>query len=317
MKQSICNCALVLAKWLIVTSVTARAAITVGHVDNFQDGTTQVWRVGQLSQYPENAANAGPQGAGDHALHTTNAQSGSKFRLIVLNEDTQAFPGAANWEGNWTAAGVTQVSMDIRNPGTVAGATALTMRLGIAGPGGAGAFGDVYITKGIVVPTDNQWHAVTFEVLPADFKAAGSGTDVIAALADVTQFRIFNSPAEEFLGSDAPNSFYLDNIRAIGTPARLAGDYNGNGTVDAADYVLWRATLGEQVTPGTAADGTGPMGQPDGVVNALDYEFWRTRFGNAGPAAIDGLEVLAVPEPTCSLLLVGLIVPVSLSFRRF
>jgi signal transduction histidine kinase len=47
--------------------------------------------------------------------------------------------------------------LDVRNPGTVSGATDLTMRLGIAGPGGASAFGDVYITDGISVPRDNQW----------------------------------------------------------------------------------------------------------------------------------------------------------------
>ena len=46
----------------------------------------------------------------------------------------------------------------------------------------------------------------------------------------------------------------------------VAGDYNHNGTVDAADYAVWRK--GD-----LAADGTGPGGTPDGTVNALDYNF--------------------------------------------
>ncbi len=70
--------------------------------------------------------------------------------------------------------------------------------------------------------------------------------------------------------------------------AAVAGDYNGNGTVDAADYVLWRDTLNQNVTAGTGADG-----DASGTVDGADYDFWRARFGNiagAGAAA-------AVPEP--------------------
>ena len=48
----------------------ALAEITVGHVDDFQDGTTQHWRIGQPNPFPKNVANAGPQGMGDHALFT-------------------------------------------------------------------------------------------------------------------------------------------------------------------------------------------------------------------------------------------------------
>ncbi len=54
----------------------------------------------------------------------------------------------------------------------------------------------------------------------------------------------------------------------------LAGDYNRDGTVDASDYVLWSDTRGQNVTPGTGADGV-----DDGVINTLDYAFWKTHFG--------------------------------------
>ena len=46
------------------------------------------------------------------------------------------------------------------------------------------------------------------------------------------------------------------------------GDYNKNGVVDAADYVLWRK--GD-----LAADSNG-----DTVVDQTDYDFWRANFGN-------------------------------------
>jgi hypothetical protein len=53
------------------------------------------------------------------------------------------------------------------------------------------------------------------------------------------------------------------------------GDYNLDSVVDAADYTVWRDTLGSSVTPGTGADGDN-----DGTVDQSDYDFWRARFGN-------------------------------------
>lgn len=76
-------------------------------------------------------------------------------------------------------------------------------------------------------------------------------------------------------------------------PAPVAGDYNGNGKVDGADYVLWRngGPLANEVdTPGT--------------VNAADYTEWRARYGNP-PGS--GAGSSAIPEPaTMSLFILGL-----------
>lgn len=80
------------------------------------------------------------------------------------------------------------------------------------------------------------------------------------------------------------------------------GDYNGNGFVDAADYVVWRNTQGQNVTPGTGADGSG-----NGNVGSEDYTHWRSRFGMAaasgGGTSLDGISA-AVPEPAGILLVV-------------
>lgn len=69
----------------------------------------------------------------------------------------------------------------------------------------------------------------------------------------------------------------------IGSPGRvfLAGDFNLNGSVDAADFVLWRKTLGS--TTDLHADQSGPsVGVPNGVVDQADYSFWRANFGAVG-----------------------------------
>jgi hypothetical protein len=60
----------------------------------------------------------------------------------------------------------------------------------------------------------------------------------------------------------------------------LPGDYNFDGIVNAADYSVWRNTLGS--TTDSRADGTSATtpGAPDGVVDELDYAFWKANFGN-------------------------------------
>jgi glucose/arabinose dehydrogenase len=79
----------------------------------------------------------------------------------------------------------------------------------------------------------------------------------------------------------------------------LRSDYNGNGEVDAADYVLWRELAG-QSGGGLVADGTGPNGIPDGVVNDWDRSFWQANFGTsiANGTAVGRINV---PEPTTAI----------------
>ena len=83
------------------------------------------------------------------------------------------------------------------------------------------------------------------------------------------------------------------------------GDYNADGAVDAADYVLWRKTLGD-AGAALPADGNG-----NGVVDAPDFDYWRARFGDViGTGA--GAVTAAVPEPAAAmLLLVGVVLPLS------
>ena len=93
----------------------------------------------------------------------------------------------------------------------------------------------------------------------------------------------------------------FDTAPDTGTP----GDFNGDGTVNLADYTLWRDNLG-------AADESSLMNNGDGLngVDAGDYAFWKARFGNTG-ATLQAPGVAAVPEPATGALvratLVGLL----------
>ncbi len=86
-------------------------------------------------------------------------------------------------------------------------------------------------------------------------------------------------------------------LTIIRTNAATSPDYNDNGVVDAADYVLWRHTLGQAVTPGSGADGNN-----SGFVDQPDFDLWRANFG-VGSGSGASLHLNAIPEPTTSLLL--------------
>ncbi|MEX0613058.1 MAG: choice-of-anchor Q domain-containing protein, partial [Pirellulales bacterium] len=68
-------------------------------------------------------------------------------------------------------------------------------------------------------------------------------------------------------------------VQPIIVPPDLLGDYNQDGSVDAADYVVWRKTLGTTgVVPFSGADGNG-----DGDITEADYGVWTANFGDALP----------------------------------
>jgi hypothetical protein len=84
---------------------------------------------------------------------------------------------------------------------------------------------------------------------------------------------------DDFVGNHAESGLYalLVGVAGEDEPPLLAGDFNADGTVDAADYVVWRENEGT-------------------LYDQDDYNDWRTNFGRS----IDGPPAGAlapVPEP--------------------
>jgi hypothetical protein len=63
--------------------------------------------------------------------------------------------------------------------------------------------------------------------------------------------------------------------------AGVPGDYNNDGAVDAADYVVWRKT---------------------GINGPTGYDTWRTNFGEPGGSGSGASENATVPEPSTFVL---------------
>lgn len=72
---------------------------------------------------------------------------------------------------------------------------------------------------------------------------------------------------------------------ALSIAVALAGDYNDDGAVDAADYTVWRDA--RATTYAIEADGN-----LDGIIDGLDYQLWADNYG-----ATRGRGSMATPEP--------------------
>ena len=75
----------------------------------------------------------------------------------------------------------------------------------------------------------------------------------------------------------------------------LFGDYNDDHVIDAADYTVWRNTIG---TDGTLLNDFSPE-----YVDEDDYLYWKSHYGDSSFPGGGGLAGALIPEPTTIALL--------------
>lgn len=92
-------------------------------------------------------------------------------------------------------------------------------------------------------------------------------------------------------------------------PARPPGDYNGDGTVDAADYAVWRKNLGSMTHLNADGDFSGTVAPPD-------YQLWRANYGLNGGSGSVASPSVAIPEPASCLLCAASFVTMFVGMRR-
>jgi hypothetical protein len=143
-----------------------------------------------------------------------------------------------------------------------------------------------------------------------------NGLDIVAS---VMAHEIGHNLGLNHVGSDQPNlmspsgdteqlnSSQIDIARsssfARAFSAPLAGDYNDDGAVNAADYVVWRKSY-NQVASSLPADGNS-----NGRIDDGDYTVWRSNFGRSGAAGLAAtlvgegqFQFAAAPEPSSAWL---------------
>jgi hypothetical protein len=120
--------------------------------------------------------------------------------------------------------------------------------------------------------------------------------------------RLFNEGDEtgQYTHELLVSSFYFadrdlspSEIFALGGPTAggifesiFVGDYNSDGVVNAADYIVWRNSFGQTGT-GLPADGNGNQ-----EIDADDYTLWKSHFGQTMGSGGLTSPTATVPEPS-------------------
>ncbi len=254
---------------------------------------------------------------------TVTVAGGSTLTLgaVALQGNTLTKEGAGELQINGTSAGST--GSVVVNAGTLSGE-------GTVGSGGGG----VLVSTGATVApgtstgtltVDNSYQqsaGATLSIQVEGTSASGlfdvlavNGAAQLNGLLDVTleggfspsitdTYTILTTTGGLFdqgidLTSSLPAGFSAlingNNLDLLFTATGFDADFNGDGAVDAADYTIWRDSLGATgIDPFDLGDANG-----DSMVDGVDYDIWKTSFGSA-PA--NGAASSLVPEPISAML---------------
>ncbi|MEX2307915.1 MAG: hypothetical protein WD738_10005 [Pirellulales bacterium] len=144
----------------------------------------------------------------------------------------------------------------------------------------------------ISIPSGTPETTVTVEIPLSLFTAYPTGEPLLenGFLEGTNSLRIGLST-----NTDGAQIYQIDNFRLISLASEgLPGDYNDDGKVDAADYVVWRKNHG--------TSNTLPNDPHGGTIGTDQYNTWRANFGSMAGGA--SLSQAAVPEPASLTLLI-------------
>jgi hypothetical protein len=188
---------------------STEASVSLGTMDTFEDGTTQGWFAGIGASPPvppHVVATGGPGGADDaYLLVTAQGGIGPGSRLNTMN--------VSQWAGNYTAAGISTIEMDVSN----FGATTLTVRLLFANPSGGLPTAVAVTNAAAVLAPGSDWAHVVFPIDVGSLTPA-AGT-VAAALSAATELRIMHNADADGSADPIAGILGVDNISA--GPPRL------------------------------------------------------------------------------------------------
>lgn len=187
--------------------------------------------------------------------------------------DVGATAGIINVTGNWNNSGI-GIALELDN---IAASTMPGMQfdqLNVTGAFTHGGRVDIDLAQ-LVAPAT-----------PTQLKLLGWGSQIGASSATAVTF---------LNGAALPYAIQGDGLYVtVQASAGLAGDYNEDGKIDAADYTVWRDNLGAATITNRGAGISGPVG-------TADLNYWKAHFGEGmGSGATAGA---AIPEPSTACLL--------------
>jgi hypothetical protein len=204
------------------------------------------------------------------------AKGAGAYGVVNVNQGGVYAPG--NSPGISTAASV----LFDNAPTIVAGPTLMIELAGVA-PGTG--YDQLHVTGNL-----SLGGTLAVSLINGFTPVAGSSFDILDWGALSGTFASLDLPTLAADLSWNTSQLYTTGVLSV-LAAGLAGDYNQNGTVDAADYVVWRNGLGTTYTQN-------------------DYNIWRANFGataggsgaNAGPVSSANA---TIPEPATWVMMLG------------
>lgn len=199
--------------------------------------------------------------------------------------------GIGVWDERWAgfgAGGIVSDGADVTNPLFVANPYVGAVSNSASGGVGATLLRQ-YATNGALAGANTIWFAADIRMNTASnsedryvgFSPFTTGDPFTSALQigsrnDVFFAQIGNTVVEGDFNTPADRTDDDQFHRIVGKLELNAGaaiaDYNGNGFTDAADYTIWRDTLGS--TSDLRADGNG-----SGTIDQPDYDLWAGNYG--------------------------------------
>jgi hypothetical protein len=251
-------------------------AISVGETDNFSTNL-EGWAQGEPSTLAggvTRVTSGGPGGANDPYMRIVSDGSGEHGKLLAFN-------GTSAWTGNYTA-GVSALSMSVNN----LGATDLRLRLAFGtadSPDTGGSW--LSSASAVQVPPGSGWMSIQFPIGTADMTRVQGTASYSSIMGNVSMLRLLHSNTLNNRGVNIVASLGVDNITAL-SAAPIAGDFDGNRIVNAADLGKWQAGFG--MNAGSDAD-------QDGDSDGADFLVWQRQLGSgAATAALRAVPLVAV-----------------------
>ena len=180
---------------LISTSVCGQ--VTAGQVDDFEDTTTQSWRIGGAggASGPTNIATGGPGGT-SYLQYISTGTGTVASKMIIINTN--------QWLGNYTSQGIKAIRFHVKVENND-----LNLRFAFNGDGGR-----ISSTNPLFIAAGSGWQLVEIPIEASDFSLVSGGTDIAATLLNVYEVRLLSSSSPAWQGEIIASTLSLDNITA-------------------------------------------------------------------------------------------------------